>query len=52
LDKNALIAKMDIKAAFRLLPVYPGDFNLLGAAKGFCITDFKFFVSISRLEPS
>jgi hypothetical protein len=21
---------MDIKAAFRLLPVYPGDFNLLG----------------------
>jgi hypothetical protein len=30
LDKNALIAKMDIKAAFRLLPVYPGDFNLLG----------------------
>ena len=30
MDKNALIAKMDIKAAFRLLPVYPGDFNLLG----------------------
>ena len=30
LDKNALIAKMDIKSAFRLLPVYPGDFNLLG----------------------
>jgi hypothetical protein len=28
--KNALIGKMDIKAAFRLLPVYPGDFNLLG----------------------
>ena len=27
LDKNALIAKMDIKSAFRLLPVYPGDFN-------------------------
>ena len=21
---------MDIKSAFRLLPVYPGDFNLLG----------------------
>jgi hypothetical protein len=30
LDKNALIAKMDIKSAFRLLTVYPGDFNLLG----------------------
>jgi hypothetical protein len=30
LEKNALIAKMDIKSAFRLLPVYPGDFNLLG----------------------
>jgi hypothetical protein len=30
LDKNVLIAKMDIKSAFRLLPVYPGDFNLLG----------------------
>ena len=30
LDKNALIAKMVIKSAFRLLPVYPGDFNLLG----------------------
>ena len=30
MDKNALIAKMDIKSAFRLLPVYPGDFNLLG----------------------
>jgi hypothetical protein len=27
LDKNALIAKMDIKSAFRLLLVYPGDFN-------------------------
>lgn len=30
LGQNALIAKMDIKSAFRLLPVYPGDFNLLG----------------------
>jgi hypothetical protein len=29
-DKNGLIAKMDIKSAFRLLSVYPGDFNLLG----------------------
>lgn len=30
LGKNALIAKMDIKSAFRLLPCYPGDFCLLG----------------------
>ena len=30
LDKNALIAKMDIKSAFRLLPVYPGDLQFIG----------------------
>ena len=30
LGKNAKIGKMDIKSAFRLLPVYPGDFDLLG----------------------
>lgn len=30
LGYNAIIAKMDIKSAFRLLPCYPGDFNLLG----------------------
>lgn len=30
LETNALIAKIDIKSAFRLLPCYPGDFNLLG----------------------
>lgn len=30
LGKNALIAKMDIKSAFRLLPVHPSDFCLLG----------------------
>lgn len=29
LGKNALLAKMDIKSAFRLLKVYPGDFDLL-----------------------
>ncbi|VDI42631.1 Hypothetical predicted protein [Mytilus galloprovincialis] len=27
---GAKLAKMDIKSAFRLLPVYPGDFDLLG----------------------
>ncbi|XP_033750856.1 uncharacterized protein LOC117335049 [Pecten maximus] len=30
LGKEALLAKMDIKSAFRLLPVFPGDFDLLG----------------------
>jgi hypothetical protein len=30
LGKNTLLAKMDIKSAFRLLKVYPGDFDLLG----------------------
>jgi hypothetical protein len=28
--KGALLAKCDIKSAFRLLPIYPGDFDLLG----------------------
>ena len=27
---GALLAKTDIKSAFRLLPIYPGDFDLLG----------------------
>ena len=30
LGKGALIGKKDIKSAFRLLPIYPGDFDLLG----------------------
>lgn len=30
LGKGALIRKKDIKSAFRLLPIYPGDFDLLG----------------------
>ena len=30
LGKGALIGKKDIKSAFRLLPCYPGDFDLLG----------------------
>ena len=30
LGKGALIGKKDIKSAFRLLPKYPGDFDLLG----------------------
>jgi hypothetical protein len=35
----ALIGKKDIKSAFRLLPIYPGDFDLLGFKLGpyFCI---------------
>ena len=28
--KGAWLAKTDIKSAFRLLPIYPGDFDLLG----------------------
>jgi hypothetical protein len=28
--KGALIGKKDIKSAFRHLPIYPGDFDLLG----------------------
>ena len=30
LGKNALMAKRDIKSAFRLLPIHPDDFHLLG----------------------
>lgn len=30
LGRGALIGKMDIKSAFRLIPIYPGDFDLLG----------------------
>jgi hypothetical protein len=30
LGGNALCAKSDIKSAFRLLPIYPGSFDLLG----------------------
>lgn len=30
LGRNALLTKIDIKSAFRLLKVYPGDFALLG----------------------
>jgi hypothetical protein len=30
LGVNALIGKKDIKSAFQLLPIYPGDFDLLG----------------------
>lgn len=30
LGRGALLAKEDIKSAFRLIPVYPGDFELLG----------------------
>ena len=30
LGTGALMAKADIKSAFRLLPVHPDDFNLLG----------------------
>ena len=30
LGKNAELGKMDLKSAFRLLPVYPGDYDLLG----------------------
>jgi hypothetical protein len=34
LSDNALIGKKDIKSAFRLLPIYPGDFDLLGFKLG------------------
>ena len=30
LGKNAELGKMDLKSTFRLLPVYHGDFDLLG----------------------
>jgi hypothetical protein len=30
LGKNVELGKMDLKSAFCLLPVYPGDFDLLG----------------------
>ena len=39
LGVNALIGKKDIKSAFRLLPIYPCDFDFLGFKLGpyFCI---------------
>lgn len=30
LPKGALMAKADIKSAFRILPIHPSDYNLLG----------------------
>ncbi|XP_062578413.1 uncharacterized protein LOC134240321 isoform X1 [Saccostrea cucullata] len=30
LGKGALLGKVDVKSAFRLIPIYPGDFDLLG----------------------
>lgn len=30
LGKGAYLGKMDIRSAFRLLPIFPGDFDLLG----------------------
>ena len=30
LGKGTLFGKVDVKSAFRLIPVYPGDFDLLG----------------------
>lgn len=38
LGPNAKMGKKDIKSAFRLLPIYPGDFDLLG----FKIGEFYF----------
>ena len=35
LGKGALIGKKDIKSAFRLLPCYPGDLDLLGLINAF-----------------
>ena len=34
LGKGAKLAKMDIKSAFRLLPVHPADFDLMGMQFG------------------
>ena len=41
--KGAMMAKADIESAFRLLPIYPGDFELLGIK-----FDGKFFVDKAR----
>ena len=30
MGQGAILAKTDPKSAFRLLPIYPGDFDLLG----------------------
>lgn len=34
LGQGTLLAKTDLKSAFRLLPIYPGDFDLLGIKLG------------------
>lgn len=44
LGKGAMIGKMDLKSAFRLLPVYPGCFDLLG----FQFNDYYF---IDKMMP-
>jgi hypothetical protein len=39
LGRSAVLAKRDLKSAYRLLPIYPGDFQLLGIK-----IDNKYFV--------
>ena len=34
LGQGALLGKLDVKSAFRLLRIYPGDFSLLGIKLG------------------
>jgi hypothetical protein len=57
LGKNAELGKMDLKSAFRLFPVYPGNYDLFSlsifnrAPSGFESTDFKFFESKGCLGP-
>ena len=48
LGQNAILAKTDLKSAFRLLPIYPGDFDLLGIK---CMTSFT-LTSVCLLVPN
>ena len=49
LGQGALLAKLDIKLAFRLLPIHPDDFELLGIfLDGFYFSDKSLPMGLSR----
>jgi hypothetical protein len=58
LGEGALIGKKDIKSAFRLLPIYPGDFDLLGFKIGSnyyidkCLLQLSVLVSAAKKKSS
>jgi hypothetical protein len=56
LGEHAKIGKIDIKSAFRPVPCYPGDFDLLGCIIGYMYYNDKCMpigcsISCSTLQP-